>query len=939
MARGGQDPTLSISFFTSGFYTYRSQLFAPFKGIGVNVVSFHDPVIDGRDFELTDRLEWQRRPGFSIFCPVPLADTEIVRQFYSSRVLTGSVYSFADTSARLATFTDAALTTIISKTTTAQGFPTTVGNMTYFSDGASADLKKWDTTNVSAWGLASPTTTPVASGMGFWQPKTSSNIIGTIFDNNGNVEALSRALNSDGTIAFPGSYSVTPIAGGGGNGGGAQNWNSFSGYAAITETFNGCFTYYLNLQDWMLNIPSNATITGIEVVLPKWAAQAVPGFGQVVDRSVQLMLGGVVVGNNYANLATNWNTSGFTPTLYGGRADTWGLSPTPAQLNANGLAGFGVAITATINTSAHNMNAIVGVFAPQAPIITVYYTVPSGAPPAGISGQNEPNWPTSLSSMTTDGGLSWTNYGDIATWYPNTNYPTPVVVLDTNGFLQVGVSVGAPVAPWASGATYAVGDIVSFGGSFWISLIGSNTGIPPNSVYASTSGSTIQPAWGIAATPIVTGYIAPVWNTTINGTTADGQYTWTNIGQGTLLATVGYSYAYAFRTIYGHLTTASEFSNNTGAIFGPLNGSISSFAISGNVVTFQGSNNFIVGNIFTVQGLTVGTYLNNESFTVTSAVDSETFPLTEVAVSGSNVLTITALNNLVAGQQVTFSNVATATFLNGQTVTVISSGLSGTQFEANFTHGSYGPTADTGNVTINGNWTAAFIHADVSSTNDSGEALPLIATITGQGCGSPLTTSVATITKVAVSRNLVTITASNNFQPGIWVTLGGLTGATFLNNQTPFQVVSVDKLPGTLNTQFQIFFETPDYIATTDTGTATFNAIEIYRTSDGGGLYLFDGAVTDPGAGQVWTYDDFVIDDNLDELLVAPLSNQNDPPPGAPARLSRKWGPSPPIGRGGSGSWSVIMCILMQVLIARTVFLKSHGLPHIDSSLLAPFLA
>ena len=77
----GQDPALAIEFFLSEFYTHRSQLFAPFKGIGVNVVSFHDPVMDGQNMENTDLFEWSRRPGFSIFCSTALQANEVVDQF------------------------------------------------------------------------------------------------------------------------------------------------------------------------------------------------------------------------------------------------------------------------------------------------------------------------------------------------------------------------------------------------------------------------------------------------------------------------------------------------------------------------------------------------------------------------------------------------------------------------------------------------------------------------------------------------------------------------------------------------------------------------------------------------------------------------------------------------------------------------------------------
>jgi Big-like domain-containing protein len=60
----------------------------------------------------------------------------------------------------------------------------------------------------------------------------------------------------------------------------------------------------------------------------------------------------------------------------------------------------------------------------------------------------------------------------------------------------------------------------------------------------------------------------------------------------------------------------------------------------------------------------------------------------------SNTLTITAPNSLPPGTRVIFRTLRNATFLNGKTVTILTS--SSTQFTANFSHANYGPTADGG---------------------------------------------------------------------------------------------------------------------------------------------------------------------------------------------------------------------------------------------------
>lgn len=596
------DPVLAIEFFLSGFYTHRSQLFAPFKGIGINVVSFHDPVIDGENMEDTDLYEWQRRPGFSIFCPIPLADTEIVNQFYWMRNLNGEVISFMDSTVRLASFTSDDITPIIAKNTTEQGFITYVQNMVYFSDGASGDMLKWQSAepftsiNPSTWGIPAPTLTPTIFSNGCWLPFTSFVEGNAILDPNGNVEVVTN--------------------------------------------------------------------------------------------------------------------------VYGG---------------------------------------------------------------AGVTGGNQPLWPTTTAATINDGSLQWTNMGSLLSWLPAQFYPVPAVVLDTNGNLELATVTTPTVSEWNSGTSYTVGTVVLFAGLYWAALI-DNTNVPPSEQYTvtTTSGatSTTQPYWVQTQSPSTTGTysaapFAPDWNHTVGGTTTDGNYVWTNLGPGILVESFGTAYVYCYRTIYGHLSTASSASLNTGSIFGPQVATITSFSISGDIVTFQGANNFIPGSIFSVEGLSVGTYLNNQTFIVQAT------------------------------------------------------GLSPTQFSASFTF------------------------ADVPSTPDSGATVNLIASVNGLGSTSVLCNATATITASAVLDGVVTLYAINDFVPGLFVTLTGLTVATFLNN-LQFQIINVDP-----NGQwFQVYFTTdlgvvpPNQTQTTDTGVATFNAVEIYRLSDGGGIFLFAGAVTNPPVSQ-----------------------------------------------------------------------------------------
>lgn len=100
-----------------------------------------------------------------------------------------------------------------------------------------------------------------------------------------------------------------------------------------------------------------------------------------------------------------------------------------------------------------------------------------------------------------------------------------------------------------------------------------------------------------------------------------------------------------------------------------------------------------------------GAPLKVEAFSFSSPVSAYTYRynqncllnavITNLALT-SNVATITANNNFKTGQVVTLSGLTTSTFLNGKQVTVISTGLSHTQFEFNYTHANVSTGAETG---------------------------------------------------------------------------------------------------------------------------------------------------------------------------------------------------------------------------------------------------
>jgi len=159
---------------------------------------------------------------------------------------------------------------------------------------------------------------------------------------------------------------------------------------------------------------------------------------------------------------------------------------------------------------------------------------------------------------------------------------------------------------------------------------------------------------------------------------------------------------------------------------------ITAFSISANVVTVQAANNFVPGQQVQISGLTTGTYLNGRTLTVLQAGLSGTqfasnFTHADVASTtdsgsalglqvadvtsfsiNSNVVTFQAVNTFSPGTKVAISGLssgaAATAGLNGQTLTVIATGLSSKQFECVLP-----------NATSN-----------VGSTSDSGTAVPQV---------------------------------------------------------------------------------------------------------------------------------------------------------------------------------------------------------------------
>ena len=236
----------------------------------------------------------------------------------------------------------------------------------------------------------------------------------------------------------------------------------------------------------------------------------------------------------------------------------------------------------------------------------------------GTSGATAPAWNVTLGGITSDGQLTWQNFGvpiyDWATdappsapilnpvagnrqWRSNTVLAVNYAVLDNNGNVQVvivGGTTGQKVPIWNTQIPQLVNGFILSGSATTITQFGGTTQdgsvqwrnigapaswepisyFPLSQVILDSNGNWqyISSASG-GATYGTTGSTQPTWSTVIGGTTTDGTITWTCLGPGTVLITGQVQYAYSWHSIDGSVTTASPIvsQNFTTDVVGPPN--------------------------------------------------------------------------------------------------------------------------------------------------------------------------------------------------------------------------------------------------------------------------------------------------------------------------------------------------------------------------------
>lgn len=136
--------------------------------------------------------------------------------------------------------------------------------------------------------------------------------------------------------------------------------------AAVTLTNFAPTAHYLAGVDCGFTIPTTATVTGVQVEVARSRLNTV-----AVDGALRLILAGAITGDDKSAGATIPTT--MTTAAFGGPTDLWGLTLTPAAVNA---ANFGAAYAADRLSA----NGFVYVNFLR---LTVYYTLPAPVAHAG----------------------------------------------------------------------------------------------------------------------------------------------------------------------------------------------------------------------------------------------------------------------------------------------------------------------------------------------------------------------------------------------------------------------------------------------------------------------------------------------------------------------------------------------------------------------------
>lgn len=184
---------LYINKFQTGMYSERGPLFTPLSAMGVQVLARQDSLWDGLNIEISPKMTLQRRFGYSRYCSTQFGVSDFPQAFYSFKNLSGTIKAMVDAPTKLYWFNTTSQTAVFTKTSSAQLSMQKVASTLYFCNGNDADMKKWDGTTATKWGIVAPTTAPTISLTAGILSPTAGYKYGYVFKNSstGHVSSMS----------------------------------------------------------------------------------------------------------------------------------------------------------------------------------------------------------------------------------------------------------------------------------------------------------------------------------------------------------------------------------------------------------------------------------------------------------------------------------------------------------------------------------------------------------------------------------------------------------------------------------------------------------------------------------------------------------------------------------------------------------------------------